>query len=328
MKKLFAGIDISKDVFDYCFLNQENEVLSRGQMNNNEKGIAEFYVLLKSFAEYDVWACMEHTGYYGALLSAKFNEYEVCFSLINPLELTRSMGMTRGKTDAVDAYRIAIYALSNSYKLKPYELPDQQLQKLKVMMSMRNRYAKILVQLKNGLKSIKVAAKIIDLQDQIEQNQQMIMQQEKTIKALEKEMLQIIKSNDELNQTYKKISSVIGVGNITALKCIIETRNFQLFDNPRKFACHCGLAPFKYESGTSVKGKTKTSPLSNKSLKAILFKAAASAIQHDPQLKAYYNRKINEGKHRLSVLNAVANKIVLRIFAVSKREEVFVKLAA
>jgi transposase len=328
MKKLFVGIDISKDVFDYCFLDQENKVLARGRMDNNEKGIAQFYSLLKSFNEYDVWICMEHTGYYGTLLSTKFSEYELCFSLINPLELTRSMGITRGKTDAVDAYRIATYALSNSYKLKPYELPDQQLQKLKVMMSMRNRYAKILVQLKNGLKSIKIAAKTIELQDQIKQNELMITQQEKAIKQLEKEMLQIIKNNEELSQTYKKISSVIGVGNITALKCIIETRNFQLFDNPRKFACHCGLAPFKHESGTSVKGKTKTSPLSNKSLKAILFKAAASAIQHDPQLKAYYNRKINEGKHRLSVLNAVANKIVLRIFAVFKRDELFVKLAA
>ena len=66
----------------------------------------------------------------------------------------------------------------------------------------------------------------------------------------------------------------------------------------------------------------------DKSLKTILFKAAGAAIQHDPQLKKYYKRKVSEGKHKLTVLNAVANKLVLRIFAVAKRNEPFVKLAA
>ena len=66
----------------------------------------------------------------------------------------------------------------------------------------------------------------------------------------------------------------------------------------------------------------------DKTLKAILTKGAISAVQHDPQLKAYYNRKTKEGKHHMSVINAVANKLVLRIFAVAKREEPFVKLAA
>ena len=118
------------------------------------------------------------------------------------------------------------------------------------------------------------------------------------------------------------------MGNITAIKCILETDNFTKFDNPRKFNCHCGLAPFKYQSGSSIRGKTKTSPLCDKSLKSILFKAACSAIQHDPQLKNYYLRKIEEGKHKLSVINAVASKIVLRIFAVSKRDQNYVKIYA
>ena len=63
-------------------------------------------------------------------------------------------------------------------------------------------------------------------------------------------------------------------------------------------------------------------------MKSILFKAAGSAIQHDPQLKAYYLRKVKLGKHKLSVLNAVANKLVLRIFAVARRKEPFVKFMA
>ena len=113
---------------------------------------------------------------------------------------------------------------------------------------------------------------------------------------------------------------------VTSLKCIIETDNFTRFTDARKFNCHCGLAPFPYQSGSSIKGRTKTHFLRDKTLKSILFKAACTAIQHDPQLKIYYQQRIEKGKHKLTALNAVANKIVLRIFAVAKRNEPFVKL--
>ena len=63
-------------------------------------------------------------------------------------------------------------------------------------------------------------------------------------------------------------------------------------------------------------------------MKAVFFNAASTAIQHDPQLKNYYIRKKNQGKHNLTVINAVANKIVLRIFAVVNRDEPFIKLTA
>jgi len=329
MKKLFVGIDISKDSFDYCFLSQDNEILlPKAKQTNDLQGINDFCKSLKAFRDYSIWICMEHTGYYGALLATEFSKRKLCFSLLNPLDLSRSMGITRGKTDAMDAFRIASYAISNTHKLKPYKLPTQQLQQLKVMMSIKDRYSKILVQLKNGLKACQIVAKTIDMEQQIKQNEMLIKNQHEAILEIEKQMTQIIKDTAELYETFQKISSVIGVGPITAIKCIIETDNFQRFIDPRKFSCHCGVAPFQYQSGTSVRGRTRTSSLSDKSLKGTLFKAACTAIQHDPQLKAYYQRKIKEGKHKLSVLNAVANKIILRIFAVAKRKEPFVKLFA
>ena len=73
---------------------------------------------------------------------------------------------------------------------------------------------------------------------------------------------------------------------------MIETDNFTRFTDARKFNCHCGLAPFPYQSGSSIKDRTKTHFLRDKTLKSILFKAAGSAIQHDPQLKKYYEQKL------------------------------------
>ena len=53
---------------------------------------------------------------------------------------------------------------------------------------------------------------------------------------------------------------------------------------------------------------------------------ALSAIGHDPQIKAYYQRKVKEGKHKMSVINAVRNKIIARVFAVVQRKTPFVDI--
>lgn len=328
MKKLFIGIDISKDVFDFCIIDNDAKVLSSKEVRPNTKeGINEFCKFISKYADHDIWICMEHTGHYGYLLTTELTKKNIKLSLINPLEIKNSVGLTRGKNDAVDAYRIANYALANKHKIKAYVLPEKDLLKLKTLVSSRDGYIKIVVQLKNMLKALEIKNKSIAIKSIINEHMALIKRHEKSINKIEKQMNEIIKSNQDLKNSFNLINSVVGAGSLTAIKCIVETSNFLTFTDPRKFSCHIGLAPFEYKSGSSIRGRTKTSPLSNKSLKAIMFKAAATAIQHDPQLKQYYKRKVEEGKNKLSVLNAVANKLILRIFAVIKRNEPYVKLA-
>lgn len=329
MKKLLIGIDVSKDSFDYCILTEDNIIHSRGVLLNDDKEVTNFCKQIKQLEKnHKVWICLEHTGYYGYLLASKFSESGFSYSLLNPLDLKLSMGLQRGKNDSIDAYRIASYALSHYHKLVAYKLPTEELQTLKVLLAQRRRLIRMSVQLQNATKGLKVASKSVDVQITIEQNKRLIISIKKEIKELDKLMLSIIKGCEELLENYNKIIKVIGVGPVTAISCIAETDNFVSFTNARKFACHCGLAPFEYQSGSSIKGKARTSKLCNKEMKGLLFQAASCAIQHDPELKYYYNRKLKEGKHKLAVLNAVASKLVLRIFAVQKREEPFIKLSA
>lgn len=326
MNNLIVGVDVSKDKLDFCIIKPtDHSVVDRGVIENNKKAIDKWLSKLKAD---QTQVSMEHTGNYGALLAWLLSERQFCFFMINPMELKNSMGIQRGKTDAVDAYRIASYTASNKHKLQRFKLPTKQLRKLKVLMAARDRFVKVSVQLKNSLKGNLILNQSINIKDLIAMEQKQIDSIALLIDKVEKQMQTIINSSEELNISFKKISQVIGVGPITAIKCIVETDNFMKFLNARKFSCYCGLAPFPYQSGSSIKGKTKTHHLRNRSLKATLFKAAGSAIQHDPQLKTYYARKLKEGKHKLSALNAVANKLVLRIFAVKNREEPFVKLAA
>lgn len=324
MKNFIIGIDVSKDTLDFCMLETDSRrKLQQGVIANKEK---EILTWLKNLDKENVVVALEHTGHYGALLSWLLEEQLFTYYLINPLDLQRSLGLQRGKSDVVDAYRIADYIITSHHKLSPFKLPCESLRKLKALMTARERYVKMSVQIQNSLKAEMILNEKVELKQLIKLEQKQLKSIKNTIQDLEKQMMEIVKSSQDLNTTYTKISSVIGVGAITSIKCIIETDNFTRFTDARKFNCHCGLAPFPYQSGSSIKGRTKTHFLRDKTLKSILFKAAGSAIQHDPQLKKYYEQKLEKGKHKLTALNAVANKIVLRIFAVAKRNEPFVKL--
>lgn len=326
MKNLFVGVDVSKDTLDVCVLNEVHEVVSKHVVfSNDREGINSF---LQGLSPHTIWVCIENTGHYGSLLVSALVECGIQTAVINPLEIKRSSGIARGKSDPVDAYRIASYAVTFKHRLENYVLPSAAIRKLKTLIAQRDLNTKVLVQFKNNLKGLEVQNQSLDLKESIEMCKRSINFHTRAIAKITASMLAVIKSEQNLKQTYDRISGVIGVGPITAIKCIVETANFKKFTDPRKFSCHSGLAPFSYQSGTSVRGKTKTSKISNKALKGIFFKAATTALNHDPQLRAYYDRKLAEGKHKLSVRNAVANKIVLRIFAVAKRKEPFVKLAA
>jgi transposase len=129
-----------------------------------------------------------------------------------------------------------------------------------------------------------------------------------------------------MKELYDLMVSVKGVGLILASNLLVVTNCFRGFENSRKFACYAGLAPFEKQSGTSLKKKSRVSHYANKKIKVLLNLSAGSAIQSDPELKAYYQRRIANGKSKMSTLNIVRNKIVHRIFAVVTRRTPYVPL--
>ena len=328
MKTFFIGIDVSKSWLDALVCDQDQMQLGKGlQFNNETKAIEEFCDLISStYPDVKLWFCFEHTGNYGLLLSQILEQRELVYSIVPPLEIKQSIGMTRGKNDQIDAKRIAEYASIHAKKLTPTFLPSDKILKIKSYMTYRNQLVKARQQLNNSRKSHLVSHKSYDIKEIIEDIEAKINGLNRDIKTIDKTIDQLICSEIKLENNYKKVPSVKGVGPVIATYMILYTNNFSLFDNPRKFNCFAGLAPFQYTYGSSIRGKTKTSQLRNIMMKKILFNGANTAIMHDPELKAYYKRKMAEGKHHLSVINAVACKLVYRIFAVVKRDEPFVNL--
>ena len=134
---------------------------------------------------------------------------------------------------------------------------------------------------------------------------------EKANKAID----ELIAKDAELKRLFSLVTSVSGIGKVTATQILITTNEFKDIRNPKQYACYAGVAPFVKESGI-FKGKGRVSHMANKKIKTLLHMSAIVAIQYNQDIKSYYDRKVNEQKkNKMSVVNAVRNKLIARIFA-------------
>jgi transposase len=157
-------------------------------------------------------------------------------------------------------------------------------------------------------------------------HESMLAHLQQEIDLVEKEIYRIIDLHENILANFNLLRSIPGIGKVLAVYLIALTHNFTRFNTPRKFACYAGIAPFEYTSGTSVKGKTKVHPCANKQIKSLLNMASMACIQLNGEYKTYYQRRLAEGKNKMSTLNIIRKKLVFRAFAVVKGHSPYVDL--
>ena len=326
MKKVTQtiGIDVSKLTLDVMVRTTN----VHKQFSNDAKGFKQIITWLskqKINLEQSLF-CFEHTGWYCLMLSYFLYENHHAYCCINAIEIKRSMGLKRGKSDKADAWEIANYAWLRRDELVPSVPPAKKLIELQRMMSLREQLVKQQTASKNLLKGM------IDITlDQLNDVSMGILKEniadlEKQIATTEKAMNELIKEDKTMITNYKLSKTVKGVGLVLAVQMLLHTHNYTRFESSRQFAAYCGLVPYPYQSGTSIKGRNKVHPISDRKMKSLLSMSAISAIQHDKELKVYYQKRVEEGKPKMVVLNIIRNKIVSRVFATVNRGTPYVEI--
>ena len=145
------------------------------------------------------------------------------------------------------------------------------------------------------------------------------------IQKIEAAIIKKIQDNAVTKKQYHLLLSIPCIGPVTATYLIACTNAFTLCSTGKQLACYCGVVPFEYQSGISIKGKHRVHKMANKNLKSLLHLCAISAIKYVQEIKDYFNRKVEEGKHKMSIINAIRNKLVLRAFAVVRNDKPFVE---
>jgi transposase len=225
----------------------------------------------------------------------------------------------------VDSRRLALYAVRHTDRLKPTPALHPQVTVLKDLLSLRNKLLQQIGSITTGIKELKHASISASFtKTSVKLLQPAIDGLKQSIKRVEKEIKDTLKKDKALYDIYKRLVTVPGIGHITAIYLICCSNVFTLCTSGKQLACYCGVVPFDYQSGISIKGKHQVHKMANKELKHLLHMCALTSIKNHPEFKAYYTRKKAEGKHALSILNAIKNKLVLRAFAVVKNERDYV----
>jgi transposase len=323
----FIGIDISKGELDFAVLKGTSHLFHK-EIRNDPEEILSFLRELKTHPQYRLATalfCMENTGLYGNHLQNALQKIKANFVVENPTRIKNSMGLLRGKNDKLDAARIAAYAEKNQADLRFWQPFRSVIMRLKAACTLRERLLGVSVVLKTPLRE-QIAFVSNDLQ------QLCVEYSHKTLTAVRADLVGVnnyidalICSDERLKRLNGIMTSVPGVGRITALHIILCTNEFRNITDPRKFACYAGIAPFQRESG-KIKGKARISHIANKKMKSLLHICALIGIRRNQEFKPYYDRKtILEGKHPIMVLNAIRNKVVKRVFACVNQDRYYEK---
>jgi transposase len=326
----FVGIDISKQSIDVAvIINQRKEHVLHSQFKKSSIGLKAFLKWLQSNGVYlneQTVCCMEHTGLYNRSVLSFLRQHTCVIWVEMAQHIQRSLGLQRGKSDKVDAGRIALFACKNRDEIRQWQPLDTDIQQLKDLLAQRERLLQAKIRLNVPIKELE--------KEGCKGEAKILMQLQKgAIEGIGKSLLKVdaaikklIAANTELQRKVTCITSVTGIGEVIAWHFIVHTNGFKRLSSGKQLACYCGVVPFKHESGTSIKGRNRVSHMANKKLKCLLHMGAMAAICYDEGLKVYYKRKVAEGKNKMSILNAVRNKLVLRIAAVIREDKVYVKM--
>ena len=329
--QFYLGIDMGKFTFDYALIDSEGTIHIQAQIDNNETSIQAWIIeLQQQFPTIKLWErmliCMEHSGYYNAKLMRCLQTRKGCSIWVeSALQIKRSIGIQRGKNDKIDALRIATYALDFQRKARLWKPKTKNIERLELLLSHRDRLVKNLISIGNTLKE---ETGFVDskLHEELEEISRPVIDAiEASLAEFNRRIESILKEDIELSAQAKIVMSIPGFGNVIASKVIIATHGFTRLTDPRSLACYAGVAPFEHRSGTSIKGKTRVSHYANKDLKKMIHLAALVTIRKGNIMHDYFNRKVAEGKNKMSVINAIRNKLIHILMACIRNNTTYQK---
>jgi len=314
------GLDVSKSSINIFISREELDL----EIENNSKALNSLYSKLKKIYKKEIDKVVfvfEPTGSYSELLHQFCASKNIQIFMINPKQarnFSKAIAQ-RNKSDVIDA-RVLAQAISIARK-NEIRIPtiNPIVEEIKELMSYYKLKVKQRVQLSNHLEALSVKNSNKTLVKSIQKELKALKKQEETIIET---INSIINKDEVLLKKYNAIVSIKGIGNIAAivlLHLFIKYPNA----NQRQIVSLTGLDPVVRESGTSVRGRSKISKAGARIYRGTLFMAAIVATIHNKQMKSFYERLKEKGKHTTVAQIAVIRKLVIIAHSLYKNEEMY-----
>lgn len=310
-EKQVVGIDVSSQKLNLHFLKSDRDF----EIANTENGIRAF---LKQ-EKLDAGNCLfgaESTGRYHLTCQKILVENDFEFRLINPILTSRkiSSSIRKKKTDRNDAKLIAQIASQGEGRIVTLE-------QLNVSRRTLLRTRTSLVNQRTGIKIILKELEIVGKNDKkirvaMKSLEKLIGQMDKCVENVE----QLALDKKERSNEERLIQTLPGFANRLSAIVSIETGDFSRFPTATQYKAYVGIDPRVIQSGNSLR-TGKITKRGNAHLRTAFYLAAQVARCHDPELKAFYQKKKSEGKATRVAIIAVARKLCERVFAVIKKNK-------
>ena len=318
----WTGIDVAKNTFDaalactgYLHTDKGMEQMPVQTFARTPEGVEQFLAWLERMTPQDeheeapiVRAVMEATGTYSLELTIWLLEKRPTLqpAIVNPrytANYLKSLGL-RNKTDRIEARALALYGWDR--RPVPHEPMSPEQEQLRAL----NRYRDTLLheqvaeRNRNGFlspnKTVRKLAK------------DRLRQLKRHIEKVEKEMKTLIKESPALKHDYDLLTSIPGVAFITACVVLAELGDLRRFERARQLTAFVGVSPRTYESGSSVRKRTRMCKTGNPRVRKGLYMAALVASRNTKgPLNEMYTRLVQSGKAPMAALGAVMRKLLV-----------------
>jgi transposase len=320
--ELFVGVNIGSETFTASIGEFDREEGWRitakvTTFENNYDALNKFLSWLKENKAQgqNCVVCVEATGVYGEALTYFMSTNGYNMVVEAPLKVKRAFDPEGPKSDPVDSRHIAEYAYRFFDELRPWKPKKEFIEQLKTLLTVREQLVEQRTAHKNASQGIKRKVVRTPLAEEI--HNKSIKELTEHIKAVEKEIKNLIDDDPSSRELHKLIVSVPGIGSILATIFVVTICSAPNPYNPKALAAYIGICPYENTSGTSRHKKSTSRHYGPSAVRRLLYLAAMSVRQHSPEDKRYFLRKRAEGKPKQLIINNIANKLVKAVCAIA-----------
>lgn len=300
MEQVFVGIDVAKDRLD-VHVRPSQDAFAVGR---DDEGLTQLIDRLRVLAP--ALIALEATGGYETVVAAALGAAALPLVVINPRQI-RDFARATGrlaKTDALDAEIIARFAETVRPELR--RLPDAQARALGELVARRRQIIEMMTAERNRRRLL-THKRVLRSVDRV------LAELQKQLSDLENEIDDNIRGTPAWREREELLTSVPGVGNVTARTLIAELAELGTLPR-RQIAALSGIAPLNRDSG-ATRGKRSIAG-GRASVRSALYMATLTATRCNPVIAAFYNRLRANGKPPKVALVASMRKLLTILNAI------------
>ncbi len=325
--KQVVGIDVAQKKIDVSLgrmdIEVNTEVYAFKVFPNSEKGFASLLLWVKKNTEVDVAVrfVMEATGVYHEALAYHLSTRAYSISIVMPNKITNFFRTLEIKTVTDKSMSEAIAQFGLEKKLDNWIAPQKVYRELRQVTRERDQLIGERTMNKNQLHAEQTEA--YPNERTVKRVMDRIIMLNKQIRQIITEVTEMNNNDSEVAAATKLITTIPGVGLLTAITVLAETDGFSLIHNRRQLTSYAGLDVKEKESGTSIKCKPRISKRGNKHLRKAMHLPALSAIRHTERYKATFTSIVGRTGIKMKAAVAVQRKLLEMIYTIYTTKQPF-----